>query len=89
MSKASTIVNLIHVVDLATRNFAANGTTYPDANTTPAFGSICEGLSLLLNESLDHYDGGTLSAWIEDIAERVHWSMDESEIDYGHHGAGV
>lgn len=89
MSKASTIVNLIHVVDLATRNFAANGTTYPDANTTPAFGSICEGLSLLLNESLDHYDGGQLSEWIDSIAERVYWSMDESEIDYGRASAGL
>ena len=83
MNSASTIVNLIHTVDTAARTFEANGTTFPDSNASAAFGQICEGLSQLLNENLAHYDGGTLSEWIDTIAERVRWSMDESEIDYG------
>jgi hypothetical protein len=82
MSRGAAIVNMVAATDASVRSFIAEGTTFPDANTSEGFGQICEGLIQLLNENIKPYDGGQLYAAIEVIANRVAWSLDESEIDY-------
>lgn len=79
---ADHIVNMVATVYDAAKVLEAEGVRYPDSNTSEGFGQVLEGLVLLLNEDMAGYDQAAVYQVISDTADRVSWSLDDSEVIY-------
>ena len=56
------------------------GKTFPDSNTSEAYGSIITGIGRLLLEKLDGLDAGSIDDELREIGESVSWSVDDEEV---------
>ncbi len=58
----------------------ARGGSFPDANSSEAFGAVIEGGLQLLNDSTGPLDAGTLWDEYAELADQVCWDIDMSEV---------
>lgn len=74
------VVVLLDALWTSVENCQRAGGTFPDSHTSEAYGQMIEGARMLLNETLDGLDAGSLYEELERLAELVCWDLDESKV---------